>query len=182
VVEKSGFKKLVRSGIELTAADAITVNLQLQVGDVQQSVEVTGTAPLLEAQSAAVSNLVGNRQLGELPINTRQFTALTILAPGAYVGSAGNLSGAVCGLRASNNSNLANLLSWKPDVPAALFHYREALRIRPAFGQAHYGYAAVLAQSGQIAEAITEAEAAVRDEPNSEAARNLLNALKNKSR
>lgn len=102
-VEKSGFNRLVRSGIQLTAAEALTVNLQLQVGDVQQSVEVRATAPLLEAQSAAVSNLVDNRQLAELPINTRQFTALTVLSPGAYVGSSGNLAGAVYGLRASNN-------------------------------------------------------------------------------
>jgi len=102
-VEKAGFNKLVRSGILLTAADAITINLQLHVGDVQQSVEMSATAPLLEAQSAAVSNLVDIRQLAELPINTRQFTALTALASGAYVGSAGNLSGAVYGLRATNN-------------------------------------------------------------------------------
>lgn len=101
-MEKSGFKKLVQSGTQLTAAQALTINLQLQVGDVQQSVEVAAAAPLLEAQTTAVSNLVDNRQRSELPIATRQFTALTLLAPGAYVGSAGNLSGAVYGLRASN--------------------------------------------------------------------------------
>ena len=102
-VEREGFAKLVRSGVQLTAADTLTVNLQLKVGDVQQSVEVTSAAPLLQTQSAAVSQLVDNRQVLELPLNGRQFTSLIALTPGAYVGSAGNLGGAVYALRGNSN-------------------------------------------------------------------------------
>ncbi len=102
-VEREGFAKLVRSGVELTAADTITVNLQLMVGDVKQSVEVTSAAPLLQSQSAAVSQLIDNRQVLELPLNGRQFTSLITLAPGAYAGSAGNLAGAVYALRGNTN-------------------------------------------------------------------------------
>ena len=79
---------------------------------------------------------------------------------------------------AEAHANLANLLSWKPDVPGAAFQYQEALRIKPAFGQAHYGYAALLAQTGCLAEATTEAEAALKGEPNSAEVKALLEALK----
>src|SRR5712692_1608092 len=102
-VEREGFAKLVRSGVQLTAADTLTVNLQLKVGNVTQSVEVTSAAPLLQTQSAAVSQLVDNRQVLELPLNGRQFTSLIALTPGAYGGSAGNLGGAVYALRGNSN-------------------------------------------------------------------------------
>src|SRR5580704_18021424 len=46
-VEQSGFQKLVRSGIALTAADTLTVNLALSFGNVQETVQVTSEAPLL---------------------------------------------------------------------------------------------------------------------------------------
>ena len=39
-VEHAGFERLVRTGVVLTAADTVTVNLQLSVGNVQQTVEV----------------------------------------------------------------------------------------------------------------------------------------------
>src|SRR5262245_25624843 len=51
-VEHPGFQKLVRSGVELTAADTLTINLQLNVGNVQETVQVTSEAPLLQSQTA----------------------------------------------------------------------------------------------------------------------------------
>lgn len=82
-VEQPGFQKLIRSGVELTAADTITVNLQLSVGNVQQTVEVTGEAPLLQSQTAAVSTLITNQQMIETPLNGRSFTQLIQLSSGA---------------------------------------------------------------------------------------------------
>lgn len=58
VVEQTAFQKLRRSGIRLTAADVLTVDLQLSLGNVQETVEVTATAPLIQSQTAAVSSLV----------------------------------------------------------------------------------------------------------------------------
>jgi hypothetical protein len=51
MVEQAGFQKLVRSGLTLTTADTLTVNLELRVGNVQDTVEVTEAAPL------AIANL-----------------------------------------------------------------------------------------------------------------------------
>src|SRR5712692_8279756 len=50
--EQSGFKKLMRSGVEIRVATRQELDLRLDVGDVQQTVEVTGEVPLLETNSA----------------------------------------------------------------------------------------------------------------------------------
>ncbi len=102
-VEHPGFQKVVRLGVHLTAADTLTVDLQLRVGNVQETVEVTGAAPLLQSQTATVSSLVNNQQMLEMPMNGRTFTALLRLGPGAYTGSSGNLASSPYAMRGDVN-------------------------------------------------------------------------------
>jgi len=101
--EMQGFQKLVTSGLQLTAADTLTVDLKLQVGNVQETIEVKETAPLLQSQTAAVSSLVSNQQMIEMPLNGRTFTALLKLSPGAYTGSSGNLATSQYAMRGDVN-------------------------------------------------------------------------------
>ncbi|MCU0229093.1 MAG: TonB-dependent receptor, partial [Bryobacterales bacterium] len=101
--EMDGFQRLVRTGISLTAADAITVDLTLTVGDVQQTVEVTESTPLLQAQNAMVSSLVSNDQIVEIPLQSRTFTSLLLLSPGATTGSSGNLTTSPYAMRGNAN-------------------------------------------------------------------------------
>ena len=103
-VEKPGFRKLIREGIVLTAADTATINLTLAVGDVKQAIEVTAGAPLLEAQNADVSELIDNRRIIDMPLNGRTFTSLLLLTPGAHAGSSSNLgNGQSYSMRGSTN-------------------------------------------------------------------------------
>jgi hypothetical protein len=102
-VEQPGFQKLVRTAVELTAADAITVDLRLSIGDVRQTIEVTEAAPLLQSQTAMVSSLVTNEQMIEMPLKNRTFTSLVLLGPGAYAGSAGNLTTSPYAMRGDTN-------------------------------------------------------------------------------
>ena len=90
-VEKQGFQKLARTGIRLTTASKLNVDLQLVVGSQTETVSVTATAPLLQSQSAEVSSLVDSRQMVTLPLVSRDFTDLVLLTPGAHAGSASNL-------------------------------------------------------------------------------------------
>src|SRR5207253_9190181 len=97
--EATGFQKLVRSGVELTAADTITADMRLPVGSVQESVEVRETAPLVQDQTAAVSSLVTNQQILEMPLKGRTFTYLPLLSPGTYTGSSSNLTSSPYAIR-----------------------------------------------------------------------------------
>lgn len=102
-IEQAGFQKLVRSGVRLTAADTLTIDLQLTLGSVEQTIQVTAETPLLQAQSAVVSSLVTNQQMVEMPLNGRTFTALLKLSPGAYTGSSANLANSPYSMRGDVN-------------------------------------------------------------------------------
>lgn len=102
-VEQAGFQRLVRNGVRLTAADTVTIDLQLTLGNVEQTVQVTTETPLLQAQTATVSSLVTNQQMVEMPLNGRTFTALLKLSPGAYTGSSGNLTTSPYAMRGDVN-------------------------------------------------------------------------------
>lgn len=101
--EMAGFQKLVRNGIQLTAADTLSADLQLTIGNVTETMEVTSTAPLLQSQTAVISSLVTNQQMVEMPLNGRTFTALLKLSPGAYTGSSTNLTNSPYAMRGDVN-------------------------------------------------------------------------------
>lgn len=67
VVEKTGFKKLNRSGIEIRIAQRQELDLALEVGDLQQSVDVTAEAPLLETNSAMRGQNLSAQMFNNLP-------------------------------------------------------------------------------------------------------------------
>ena len=67
-VEMAGFKKAVRDGIELRVADRMTLDFTLELGNVAESVVVTGETPLLESATASISMIMDERRISELPI------------------------------------------------------------------------------------------------------------------
>jgi Carboxypeptidase regulatory-like domain len=106
-VEHPGFTTLVRSGIQLLAADTITVNLQLNVGNVQQTMEVTAEASLVQTQNAAVTTAVTNQQIAETPVIGRSFTQMLQVVSGASPTTAGMTEGlSSYGMRASTSVSL----------------------------------------------------------------------------
>jgi len=80
-VEKTGFKRAVRSGLTLQVDQRAQVDVQLDVGGVAETIEVTGEAPLVDTGSATVGKVVDNRRVQELPLNGRNALALTLLTP-----------------------------------------------------------------------------------------------------
>ena len=68
VAEHTGFKKVTRRGITLSVNDNIQIDLKLELGDVSQSVDVTDSAPMIEATNASMGMLIGSKELTELPI------------------------------------------------------------------------------------------------------------------
>ncbi len=77
-----GFKKITKDGIKMDAGIPATVNLQLEVGSVSETVEVTGAAEVVEAASATVSSDLTGRQVNDLPIPSRNATDLIVTLPG----------------------------------------------------------------------------------------------------
>src|SRR3981189_192971 len=85
VVQKPGFKTTVKQGLELHVQDIVSLNFQLEVGSVAESVTVNAETPLVNAESAAVSTVVDRQFAENLPMNGRSFQSLIQLTPGVVV-------------------------------------------------------------------------------------------------
>ncbi len=84
-VEAAGFKKLVRQGIELRISERLTLDLRLEIGATQESVNVTAEAPLLELSSATSGQVIDRRRIAELPLAEGNPLTLVQLAPGIVI-------------------------------------------------------------------------------------------------
>ena len=81
--EFAGFKSVVTAAIPLLVGQALTQDVQLVVGEVATTTEVTATAPLVQRESAALGQVITSQQIIEMPLNGRNFLSLTLLVPGA---------------------------------------------------------------------------------------------------
>jgi len=79
VIQKEGFKQLSRGGIVLQTQARIQVDLQLTVGASTETVEVTASSPLIEADNVSLGTVVDERETNELPLNGRNPMNLTAL-------------------------------------------------------------------------------------------------------
>lgn len=81
-IEKPGFRPLLREGVHLNVGDAVTVDVTLEVGALEQQVTVTERVPMVNTTNAEVGFLVGEEAMRELPLNGRNYTDLALLQPG----------------------------------------------------------------------------------------------------
>lgn len=79
VVQQKGFKKLSRPGITLETGARIQVDLALTVGAETETVEVSASSPLIEADNVSLGTVVDTRETNELPLNGRNPMNLTAL-------------------------------------------------------------------------------------------------------
>jgi hypothetical protein len=77
-----GFATVTRTGLELLVGQQAVVNLQLALSTLQESVTVTGETPLINTTMSSMGGNVDPRQTQELPVNGRDWLALSTLAPG----------------------------------------------------------------------------------------------------
>jgi len=82
-VQQNGFQSAVQADINLDLNQTARLDFQLKLGQVTEVVEVTGAAPLLQTQSTEVSTVINAKTQVSLPLGTRDYLALTLLAPGA---------------------------------------------------------------------------------------------------
>ncbi|MGB6667379.1 MAG: TonB-dependent receptor [Candidatus Acidiferrum sp.] len=83
--EKTGFTKKVLESIGVIADQANAVNLQLEVGEVTQSVTVNGdSTPLMDTETANLSGTVTSNQIQHMPSVGRDVLKLVELAPGSF--------------------------------------------------------------------------------------------------
>src|SRR5262245_17724442 len=115
VFEAKGFKKLSRDGVTVTTAEMAPLNVQLEVGSVDQTVEVTANAEMISSGSATIVRTLDRKELEGLPTSARNFTQLLVIEPGVSADISellsndnASISPSVNGARTTNNSFVFN--------------------------------------------------------------------------
>jgi hypothetical protein len=122
--EQKGFKTALEASFKLDINQVVRVDFSLVIGSIEQQVEVTSAAPLIESETSSLGQVIDESRVHELPLNGRNFIQLAYLSPGVNIGPAstgstgnvqqgdipederGNGSIQVNGLWATNNNYL----------------------------------------------------------------------------
>jgi Carboxypeptidase regulatory-like domain len=86
--EKTGFKAATRVGVELQVQQTARIDFGLEVGQVSETIEVTGAVPLLTTENATVGTVIEQKRITDLPLNGRNFLSLVALSPNVTYGFA----------------------------------------------------------------------------------------------
>ncbi len=82
-VENAGFQAATQSNVTLQMNQVAKLDFQLQVGNVQTTVEVTASAPVLQTESTLLGQVIDSRTNTTLPLATRNYVQLTLLTAGS---------------------------------------------------------------------------------------------------
>lgn len=82
-IENEGFQAATQSNITLQLNQVAKLDFSLQVGSVSTTVEVTSAAPVLQTESTQLGQVIDARTNTTLPLATRNYVQLTLLAPGS---------------------------------------------------------------------------------------------------
>jgi Carboxypeptidase regulatory-like domain len=80
----TGFSTVVRSGIELTGRFVATVNAEMKVGSLSETVTVTGETPVIDVSTALNEQTISGQTVADIP-SSRQYSAFTQLVPAVNV-------------------------------------------------------------------------------------------------
>jgi outer membrane receptor protein involved in Fe transport len=157
--ELSGFATATVPVFELNIDQKARFNIPMKVGAVTSSVVVNDSAPVLQVQGAETGQVIGTREIEDLPLEGRSFTGLMKLVPGVGDGGGGNnLNLSVNGQREFSNSvevngvevtgNRNNDTNMVPS-PDALQEFKLVTSAyAPEFGRASGGSVIVQTKSG----------------------------------
>src|SRR6266851_1222015 len=82
-VDAKGFPKQARENLELQVGQVAKLDFALQIGNVAETIQVTGGAPILQSETAELGTVIENKRIVDLPLNGRNYLQLASLAPGA---------------------------------------------------------------------------------------------------
>ncbi|HEY3045779.1 MAG TPA: TonB-dependent receptor, partial [Vicinamibacterales bacterium] len=113
-----GFSTVKREGIELSGDFVATVNADLRVGTLEETITVTGETPIVDVQSARVQNIIDREVMSAIP-SSRNANGLQAMIPGLSTGAtigdsggitagSGGMAGNIHGGRASDSRTMTD--------------------------------------------------------------------------
>jgi hypothetical protein len=161
-ISHAGFSTQVINNLEITLNRTINFNVTLEVGTVQQKVEVSGQIPLLETSSSSEGSTILPQQIEQMPINGRNYLDLMQMVPGVAINRQADThddnTTPVLGERANNTGFLIDGLSNQNELnggPGAQFNQDTIAEFqvitagyKAEFGHASGGVVNVITKSG----------------------------------
>jgi hypothetical protein len=92
-VEAPGFQTALRPAFSLELNQTVRVDIELTVGSVSSTVEVTASAPLLQTETTQVGTIMESSNIANLPLATGNYNQLAMLVPGAVTTSPASMAG-----------------------------------------------------------------------------------------
>jgi len=80
----SSFKTVVEENIEVTAGSSSVVNLALPLGAIEETVTVTGAAPVVDIKTSSIDSKINREMLDKLPTSRDSFYDLSLSTPGMF--------------------------------------------------------------------------------------------------
>jgi hypothetical protein len=118
-VEHPGFMTAEVKDVVLNVGDQRALRIQMKVGNVSETVNVTGEAPLID-ESASVATIVDRQVINNIPLNGRTLQPLITLAPGVVLtGGTGQFS--VNGQRSNANYFMVDGVGANADISTDRF-------------------------------------------------------------
>src|SRR5213596_847764 len=114
-VEMAGFRTITQTGVELQVQQSARLDFSLQVGQVTETIEVSGTAALIASENATVGTVIENQRIVDLPLNGRNFLQLVALSSNVSTGfgNGGQSSSRLGGDRATQQISISgNRREW----------------------------------------------------------------------
>ena len=154
---KEGFATVSRNGVTLVVSQSARLDFTLSLGSVKDTIEVRGTAPLLESSTASVGQLIETKAVSDLPLNGRNYLQLAKLSSGVLEAKPGdrNASGGsfiANGVRAQlnnflldgvdNNSKVVDQQNSSPVVVQPSVDAVQEFKVETNNYSAEYGYSA----------------------------------------
>ncbi len=109
-VSKDGFQTQELTGIVLQVDQRARFDIALKVGSVSERVTVQELAPIVNTESGAIGQVVGNKKIVDLPLNGRNFVQLATLLPNAIIGTSGTVGGTMVTVSGGRQSKTEFLL------------------------------------------------------------------------
>lgn len=82
-VQAQGFKSAAVSDLNIEVARTVNKNFELQIGSLEQKVNITADTPVIETGTTSVGQVINQRTVQEIPLNGRHFVDLGLLIPGS---------------------------------------------------------------------------------------------------
>ncbi len=110
-VELAGFRTAFHNGVEVQVQQVARVDFAMQVGQVNETVEVKASAAMLSTENSTVGTVIENQRILELPLNGRNYLQLVSLAPNVSFGfpSAGQAGSRQGGIRADESISVSGM-------------------------------------------------------------------------